>query len=613
MQSPAAVAAIPPVPPSLAGRLSDERLVAAVRLGDDAAFECLYDRYGRRIAGFVRGMVRDHGRAEDVTQEVFVSALRRLRATDAPIAFKPWIFEIARNACIDAHRRGRRAELVSLDGGDGEGPGAQGRRLAGPEPTPDAAAEGKHRLESLTGAFGGLSDVHHEILVMRELAGLSYQEIGARLGLTRSSVESTLFRARRRLEVEYEEILSGRRCVQVQEIVAGGSEARLGVRAEQRLARHLSYCQPCRREAAQAGFDVAALSVKPVRARIAAWLPLPLFLRRALAGDSGVVGLGGAPAWSEPATAGWGRAAAAVATLVLAGAGAGAGVVERTGALAQGDRATTAPRPGVVRTAPAASSSRTTRRPGAAAVVVPGAGGSGARGQAQAGASGSGAAAGPGGSGATTGTDRAPATGTAGGSGVAGAPTGPSGAVQAAGSAVEGAGDAVKGAGDAVKGTVSATTGAATGTVDAAAQTVKGATSGAPAPVRDAVGTTTTAVDGTAGSATDAANGVVSGATDAVEGTAGAAGGTVSGLLGDGSSTRSATTALSTTVAGTLSDAAMTSPIGRVVGVGGGGAGGAGGDGGRVVGVGGGGAGGAGGDGGRVVGVGGGRSRRRRW
>ena len=176
---------------------------------------------------------------------------------------------------------------------------------------------------------------------MRELAGLSYQEIGARLGLTRASVESTLFRARRRLEVEYEEILSGQRCVQVQDIVAGGSEARLGVRAEQRLARHLSYCQPCRREAARAGFDVAALSVKPVRARIAAWLPLPLFLRRALAGDPGVVGLGGAPAWSEPATAGWGRAAAAVATVALAGAGAG--VVERTGALAHGDGTDGAP------------------------------------------------------------------------------------------------------------------------------------------------------------------------------------------------------------------------------------------------------------------------------
>ena len=134
MQTPAAAAAPPPALPALAGRLSDERLVAAVREGDDPAFECLYDRYGRRVAGFVAGMVHDHGRAEDVTQEVFVSALRRLRATDAPIAFKPWVFEIARNACIDAHRRGRRAELVSLDGGGEDGEGTRGGRLAGAGP-----------------------------------------------------------------------------------------------------------------------------------------------------------------------------------------------------------------------------------------------------------------------------------------------------------------------------------------------------------------------------------------------------------------------------------------------------------------------------------------------
>ena len=50
-------------------------------------------------------MVHDHGRAEDITQEVFMSALRRMRETDRPIAFKPWIYEIAKNACIDAFRR----------------------------------------------------------------------------------------------------------------------------------------------------------------------------------------------------------------------------------------------------------------------------------------------------------------------------------------------------------------------------------------------------------------------------------------------------------------------------------------------------------------------------
>src|ERR687894_1524531 len=85
--------------------ITDHELVAAVRRGDDRAFERLYERYQRRIAAYVHGMVKDHGRAEDITQEVFISALRRMRETERPIAFKPWVYEIAKNACVDAYRR----------------------------------------------------------------------------------------------------------------------------------------------------------------------------------------------------------------------------------------------------------------------------------------------------------------------------------------------------------------------------------------------------------------------------------------------------------------------------------------------------------------------------
>src|SRR5579862_8404996 len=84
-------------PPSM----TERQLVAAVRLGDDRAFETLFERYRARISAYIYGLVSDHGRAEDLTQEVFIAALRRLRETDSAIAFKPWIYEIARNACID--------------------------------------------------------------------------------------------------------------------------------------------------------------------------------------------------------------------------------------------------------------------------------------------------------------------------------------------------------------------------------------------------------------------------------------------------------------------------------------------------------------------------------
>jgi RNA polymerase sigma factor (sigma-70 family) len=296
----------------------DHRLVAAVRRGDDRAFEALYSRYQRRIHAYVMGMVKDHGRAEDITQEVFVSALRRMRETERPIAFKPWIYEIAKNACIDQFRRSRRAEEISLQAEDGLAPADYGR-LVGSDPAPHEAVAAKQELDDLCGAFGGLSDTHHEILVMRELEGLSYREIGERMGMSRPAVESTLFRARRRLTEEYDDLVSGARCIRIQGLIATAVETRLGTRESRRLARHVSHCQPCRREALAAGLDAAILTHVPLRKRaaekVAAILPFPLFERwRGNAASH-------APMLSEGLSGGWGKLATAAA-VVAAGVGA---------------------------------------------------------------------------------------------------------------------------------------------------------------------------------------------------------------------------------------------------------------------------------------------------
>ena len=98
---------------------ADAELVAAVRAGDDSAFEELYRRYQPLISRFVCGMLRDTARCEDIAQEAFLSALRRMRATDAEINFKPWIYQIARNAAIDSYRRNNHAVEVSMDADDG--------------------------------------------------------------------------------------------------------------------------------------------------------------------------------------------------------------------------------------------------------------------------------------------------------------------------------------------------------------------------------------------------------------------------------------------------------------------------------------------------------------
>src|SRR5690349_5084074 len=279
-------------------------------------------------------MVHDHGRAEDITQDVFMSALRRMRATETPIAFKPWVYEIAKNACIDAFRRSKRAEEISYDADDG----SERLHLVSKGPTPEAAVDTRMSLDHLRGAFGGLSEAHHQILVMRELEGLSYRQIGEQLGMSRPSVESTLFRARRRLSEEYEELVSGERCRRIQAIIAGATGGRAGTRDERKMARHVSYCQPCRRAAFAAGIDADALTPKrTARVKIAALLPLPAFLKRRIAGrgaeESAATSAGGhtatlaqlstaAATYADPAMH-WGKALAKAAAVAAAVVGAG--------------------------------------------------------------------------------------------------------------------------------------------------------------------------------------------------------------------------------------------------------------------------------------------------
>jgi RNA polymerase sigma factor (sigma-70 family) len=323
------------------------RLVAAVRRGDDRAFEALYSRYHRRIHAYVMGMVKDHGRAEDITQEVFVSALRRMRETERPIAFKPWIYEIAKNACIDQFRRSKRAEEVSLQAEDGLAPADYGR-LVGSDPAPHDAVAAKQELDNLCGAFGGLSDTHHEILVMRELEGLSYREIGDRMGMSRPAVESTLFRARRRLTEEYDELVSGARCLRIQNLIATAAGSRLGTRESRRLSRHVAYCQPCRREAIAAGLDAAILTHVPLRKRaaqkVAGLLPFPIFERW----------LAQAPAVSDQAASGWAKLATAAAVVVagIGAAGVGTQVIGGGGGDDAGPKRAVA-RPAAAKSAPA--------------------------------------------------------------------------------------------------------------------------------------------------------------------------------------------------------------------------------------------------------------------
>ena len=562
---------------SLEATGDDAALVAAVRRGDDRAFEALYRRYQRRIHAYVLGLVGDHGRAEDVTQEVFVSALRRMRATEQPLAFKPWLFQIAKNACIDAFRRSRRAEEVSYDDAERLAP-ADHSRLVGRGPSPDAAVAVKQDLDDLCGAFGGLSETHHEILVLRELEGRSYAEIGAQLGMSRPAVESTLFRARRRLSEEYDDIVSGARCARVRGMIAAlapaaagtragaagggvagrsgapqggvaeprvvesragvagrsgapqGGAASLGARDGRRLARHLAHCQSCRREAIAAGLDRGLFTRPSVRERVAALLGFPVWLRVRRGADEVASAAAPSGRWTahlplladQVSGGGWGKAAAGVAVL-LAGVGAGTGVrhVAPPAKPAAVTAATTTSSSAAADAAQRASGAGVAARPRSAAHPARRHGGSRPSNAADRATSVRGGPVRPVASARGGGAEHP-----AGGTGVAGGEAGAAGGGGAGGSA---------------GGAASTATGAAS-TADRAASTAGGAGKTATGTARPAGGAAKTATGVAAGAAArvttevaGAVNAAVSAATGAVGAAGTAVGGTISKVTGGGS------------------------------------------------------------------------------
>jgi RNA polymerase sigma-70 factor, ECF subfamily len=153
----------------------DARLVRAARGGDRSAFAVLYERYGRFIHGLLLARVR-RDEVEDLVQDVFLAAWRRLDELKQPAAFGGWVAAIARNRAVDFHRR--TAEVVELP------EDLQARGVA------SAAAEARAVLD----AIRSLPDAYRDPLILRLVEGFSGQEIAERTGLTPASVRVNLHR-----------------------------------------------------------------------------------------------------------------------------------------------------------------------------------------------------------------------------------------------------------------------------------------------------------------------------------------------------------------------------------------------------------------------------------
>ena len=175
--------------------MTDQELAARAKAGDQGAFEQLVLDNQNKVYSLALRVTGDREEAAVLAQEAFLKAWQALPSFQGESSFSTWIHRLTANLCIDHLRR--RARRQGVEGG----PSLDDEEAGWPEPAdwegdPQRQLERIELSEALERGLAALPDYFRQPLVLRELSGLSYQEIGAALGLDLGTVKSRIARAR---------------------------------------------------------------------------------------------------------------------------------------------------------------------------------------------------------------------------------------------------------------------------------------------------------------------------------------------------------------------------------------------------------------------------------
>jgi RNA polymerase sigma-70 factor, ECF subfamily len=176
--------------------LTDELLVARVCAGDVGAYEEIIRRYERPIVNFIYRMIGDYEQSLDLAQEVFFKAYRSLDRFDPTFRFSTWLYRIASNRSID-HLRKQSPTILSLDDqAHGEQGGNRVVQLKCPTRGPEDLLSSQELGARIGEAIDSLPVPSRELILLRHLQGMAYDDIARVTGLPLGTVKNRLFRAR---------------------------------------------------------------------------------------------------------------------------------------------------------------------------------------------------------------------------------------------------------------------------------------------------------------------------------------------------------------------------------------------------------------------------------
>lgn len=194
----------------------DRELVGRARQGDADAFRQLFERYHRRAYALALGVVKSPDDALDVVQDAFIKAHKHLEKFEGQSSFYTWLYRIVMNLAIDHIRKQKRARHVDFDDAIGRdadaspvGDDALMPRILGQNPGKSLIR--KEIRDQIEAALELLSENHRAVLVMRELEGLSYEEMAQVMQCSKGTIMSRLFHARRNMQKHLLELMGGER------------------------------------------------------------------------------------------------------------------------------------------------------------------------------------------------------------------------------------------------------------------------------------------------------------------------------------------------------------------------------------------------------------------
>jgi RNA polymerase sigma-70 factor (ECF subfamily) len=193
--------------------LPDESLMQRVAGNDTGAFDALFQRHRRAVFSFTFGMVGDGPTAEDLTQECFVRVWRARERYQPTAAFRTWLFTIARRLALDElKRRQSHPTLLATDATEEDGSTAAVEAVAtGEAANPQEVVVARELARALEQALRTLPEELREAAVLRDVEGMSYEEIAGVLGCPMGTIKSRLNAARKRLQAAAREWLDEKR------------------------------------------------------------------------------------------------------------------------------------------------------------------------------------------------------------------------------------------------------------------------------------------------------------------------------------------------------------------------------------------------------------------